>query len=247
MIFLRFTTNWNRLEVIVQNRELQPFCQVFNLLKRCSKCPPNSYQVSNCVLFDNEGGWRMRVALACALFVKPDLLLLDEPTNHLDLPAGKSLFILPFINTPVLWLQEYIKSMKNTVVVVSHDRAFLNAVVTDIIYFTKKRLKYHPGDYDSFVKRRQERLEEQARVVIENNSTESTFQRYAEEEKKKKQIKESIEKYKQQVRAHDPNGNLGMVRSRKKQLAKLGGPKLVQGNSRNTMQLISRYCCNIVG
>jgi ATP-binding cassette subfamily F protein 3 len=81
----------------------------------------------------------MRAALAQALFVEPDLILLDEPTNHLDLPA-------------ILWLQNYLQSLGDTtVVIVSHDRAFLNVTVDEIIELRKETLSYHPGNYDDFV------------------------------------------------------------------------------------------------
>lgn len=74
-----------------------------------------------------SGGWRMRVALAAALFIEPDILMLDEPTNHLDLEA-------------VLWLESYLVDYKHTLIVVSHDRGFLNEVCTDIIEFRKQKL-----------------------------------------------------------------------------------------------------------
>ncbi|XP_018798065.1 PREDICTED: ATP-binding cassette sub-family F member 2 [Bactrocera latifrons] len=97
---------------------------------------------------DFSGGWRMRIALARALFVKPHLLLLDEPTNHLDLDA-------------CVWLEEELKEYKRILVLISHSQDFLNGVCTNIIHMTKKRLKYYTGNYEAFVRTRMELLENQ--------------------------------------------------------------------------------------
>jgi len=91
-----------------------------------------------------SGGWRMRLALARALFSKPDLLLLDEPTNMLDVRA-------------ILWLENYLQSWKSTLLVVSHDREFLNSIATDIIHLHSKRLDAYKGNYENFLKTRTER------------------------------------------------------------------------------------------
>ncbi|KAJ8773459.1 hypothetical protein K2173_004289 [Erythroxylum novogranatense] len=84
-----------------------------------------------------SGGWRMRISLARALFLQPTLLLLDEPTNHLDLRA-------------VLWLEEYLCRWKKTLVVVSHDRDFLNSVCNEIIHLHELKLHVYRGNFDDF-------------------------------------------------------------------------------------------------
>lgn len=97
---------------------------------------------------DFSGGWRMRIALARALYVKPHLLLLDEPTNHLDLDA-------------CVWLEEELKTYKRILVIISHSQDFLNGICTNIIHLDKKKLKYYGGNYEAFCKTRLELLENQ--------------------------------------------------------------------------------------
>ncbi|RCI16648.1 hypothetical protein L249_1908 [Ophiocordyceps polyrhachis-furcata BCC 54312] len=92
---------------------------------------------------DMSGGWRMRVALAKALFVKPSLLLLDDPTAHLDLEA-------------CVWLEEYLKKWDRTLVLVSHSMDFLNGVCSNMIDMRQRLLQYYGGNYDSYHKTRAE-------------------------------------------------------------------------------------------
>uniref|UniRef100_A0A0N5AVH2 ATP-binding cassette sub-family F member 2 n=1 Tax=Syphacia muris TaxID=451379 RepID=A0A0N5AVH2_9BILA len=97
---------------------------------------------------DFSGGWRMRISLARALYLKPSLLLLDEPTNHLDLEA-------------CVWLEEELSRYKRTLLMVSHSQNFMNGVCTNIIHLHQKKLTYYGGNYDAYVKTRDELLENQ--------------------------------------------------------------------------------------
>jgi ATP-binding cassette subfamily F protein 3 len=92
-----------------------------------------------------SGGWRMRLNLAQALMCPSDLLLLDEPTNHLDLDA-------------IIWLEEWLKRYPGTLIVVSHDRDFLDAVVTAIVHIDQKKLRRYSGNYSSFEEQRAQNL-----------------------------------------------------------------------------------------
>lgn len=86
---------------------------------------------------DMSGGWRMRVALARALFIKPHLLVLDEPTNHLDLGA-------------VVWLEAYLSTYNHILILTSHSQDFMDTVCTNIMDLTvKKKLVYYGGNYST--------------------------------------------------------------------------------------------------
>lgn len=97
---------------------------------------------------DFSGGWRMRISLAKALYLRPAILLLDEPTNHLDLEA-------------CVWLEEYLKSYNRILLLVSHSQDFLNGVCTNIIHLYNGGLVYYTGNYDQYVKTREEKEENQ--------------------------------------------------------------------------------------
>ncbi|MBW4202445.1 ABC transporter ATP-binding protein [Enterobacter cloacae subsp. cloacae] len=97
---------------------------------------------------DFSGGWRMRLNLAQALICRSDLLLLDEPTNHLDLDA-------------VIWLEKWLKSYQGTLILISHDRDFLDPVVDKIIHIEQQNMFEYTGNYSSFERQRATRLAQQ--------------------------------------------------------------------------------------
>jgi ATP-binding cassette subfamily F protein 3 len=116
-------------------------------------------EMQNRPLSSFSGGWRMRVALASVLFSRPDLLLLDEPTNHLDLEAA-------------LWLESYLQTWPNALLLVSHDRNILNTCVTHILHLDDLKLTLYSGNYDFY-----ERVREEQRMQLTAEATRVANQR----------------------------------------------------------------------
>ena len=112
-----------------------------------------------------SGGWKMRVALAALLFSEPDLLLLDEPSNHLDLEA-------------TLWLENFLKAYRGTVVVISHERDLLNNVVDYILHLEGGKITLYPGGYDAFERQRAERLAQLESARVKQQAEREKLQDY---------------------------------------------------------------------
>ena len=114
---------------------------------------------------DFSGGWRMRLNLAQALICRSDLLLLDEPTNHLDLDA-------------VIWLEKWLKSYPGTLVLISHDRDFLDPIVNKILHIEQETLFEYTGNYSSFERQRATRLAQQQALYEHQQERVAHLQHY---------------------------------------------------------------------
>ena len=149
-----------------------------------------------------SGGWKMRAALATLLYQKPDLLLLDEPTNHLDIPS-------------VRWLVEFLQNFKGALILVSHDREFLNKQVNRIVSFETEGMRSYKGNYDFYLKAREEEVrslearaknQEQkirdAKRFIERFRSKATKARQAQSKLKLVQKMELIETFQKEKTIH---------------------------------------------
>ncbi len=114
---------------------------------------------------DFSGGWRMRLNLAQALMCPSDLLLLDEPTNHLDLDA-------------IIWLEEWLKSYPGTLLLISHDRDFLDAVVDHVAHVDQRKITLYRGGYTAFERARAERLAQQQQAYEKQQAQRAHMESY---------------------------------------------------------------------
>jgi ATP-binding cassette subfamily F protein 3 len=143
-----------------------------------------------------SGGWRMRLNLAQALMARSDLLLLDEPTNHLDLDA-------------VLWLEEWLARYRGTLLLVTHDRDFLDHVVDGIVHFEGKRLRSYAGNYSAFERERAAELavqqaayEKQQRTIAHLKAFVDRFRAKATKAKQAQSRLKTLEKMELIAAAH---------------------------------------------
>ncbi|MHC8290019.1 ATP-binding cassette domain-containing protein [Pseudomonas sp. XS1P51] len=114
---------------------------------------------------DFSGGWRMRLNLAQALMCPSDLLLLDEPTNHLDLDA-------------IIWLEEWLKNYPGTLMLISHDRDFLDAVVDHVAHVDQRKITLYRGGYSAFERARAERLAQQQQAYEKQQAQRAHMESY---------------------------------------------------------------------
>jgi len=183
----------NNLERDLSEKEIEDYNKISTELEnfKFDTFEPKAKKILYGLGFDNSmqtkstetysGGWRMRISIAKALFMEPEILLLDEPTNHLDL------------NT-VIWLQEYLLLWKKTLVIISHNQDFINSICTNVIHIRNKQIEQYKGNYDNFCKMLEQKKlvelknwEKQEKKLVElkkNNSNKKAEQLIVKNDKK---------------------------------------------------------------
>jgi ATPase subunit of ABC transporter with duplicated ATPase domains len=183
----------------ISNEEMEEYDNLQNKLNEfeLNKQEPKIRKILNGLGFSDiemtqpcntfSGGWRMRISLATALYMKPDILLLDEPTNHLDLPA-------------VIWLGNYLSDWENTAIVVSHNVGFLNDICTHIWNIENNKIVTYKGDYYNFRKNN-----ESKKVKIEKDYKKFKNKLKKLKNGKNKKSKKEIEEFIKNEEPEKPN------------------------------------------
>jgi ATP-binding cassette subfamily F protein 3 len=170
-------TERDTLNAALETAEPEELAEIYQRLNTidADRAPARAAEILTGLGFSNDdltrpmaefsGGWRMRVALAAALFAEPDLLLLDEPTNYLDLEGA-------------LWLEARLKKYPHTALIVSHDRELLNNSVDAILHLSQGKLELYSGGYNDFETRRAEKNRLQAATKAKQDAERAHLQKF---------------------------------------------------------------------